>query len=180
MQEIWKDIYGYNGRYSVSNLGNVKRIYTIKYNKKNKKNEKIYIEKNMTLFTDKCGYKNISLIKDKKRKTKKVHRLVAEAFIPNPKNKPQINHKNGIKSDNTVENLEWCTHQENQTHAWKTGLRKTPKKVNQYSLNGKLIKEWNSIKEIEKTLKIKWCNVNACCLGRRKKSHGYIWKYKGE
>jgi len=110
MKEIFKDIKGFEGIYKVSNIGNVKSIYT------NKLIGSICGE------GDSYGYRHVVLWKDgEKVKDAKVHRLVAKAFIPNPKNKPYINHINAIRNDNRVSNLEWCTHTENMQHAWKIG-----------------------------------------------------------
>jgi hypothetical protein len=126
--EIWKDIQGYEGRYEVSNLG---RVRTVPH----------YIEHNMfpgvqkfvrgrmrKLQNNGTGYKFLVLSKGDFRT---VHRLVAQSFIPNTDNKPWVNHKNGIKSDNRVENLEWCTRQENEDHAFGTGLKNSTGSANQ-------------------------------------------------
>lgn len=109
MEEIWKDIEGYEGLYQVSNLGRVK---SLNYRRTGK-------EVILSLHTDKDGYKQISLHKNGKINTYQVHRLVAEAFIPNPDNLPQVNHKIDDfehKSDNRVENLEWCTAEYNTNY----------------------------------------------------------------
>lgn len=111
--EIYKDVIGYEGKYKISNLGNV-----FSYPKSKCRKEKIL--KPMLLRN---GYLRVDLCKDKTVTRLLIHRLVAEAFIENPENKYSVNHKNGIKSDNCASNLEWSTRSENQKHAILTGLR---------------------------------------------------------
>ena len=118
--EIYKDIKGYKGLYQISSLGKVKSISRIIDNGFNKR---LILDRILKISSDSKGYMYATLY-NKSRKHIKVHRLVAIAFIPNPENKPQINHKNGIKNDNNVFNLEWCTNSENQIHAYKIGLNK--------------------------------------------------------
>ena len=116
--EIWKDIEGYENKYQVSNLGNVKSLETWtgdKYIRREK------ILKNMVYGN---GYYYVCLSKNGKVKKYKVNRLVAQAFIPNPDNKPFTNHIDGDKLNNNVDNLEWCTQSENMKHASMIGLRK--------------------------------------------------------
>lgn len=112
--EEWKDIPNYDGLYKVSNLGNIKS-----FNTKTNHKEPINLKQTMDR---KNGYLTVSLCKDKVQKIYRVHRLVAEAFIPNPNNYPIINHKDGRKQNNNVNNLEWCTYQQNIIHSWENGF----------------------------------------------------------
>jgi|688.fasta_scaffold68351_1 hypothetical protein len=107
MNEQWKDVPDYEGLYQVSNLGNVKSLY------------KNFILKSSV---DRYGYVRFSATKNKKQKTIIVHRLVAQLFVPNPSNLPQVNHKDGDKTNNTAVNLEWVTDSENKLHAYSVGL----------------------------------------------------------
>jgi len=124
--EIWKDIKEFEGLYQISNLGNVKSLGNF-----NLRKEKI-LKQNFS----KCGYKTVCLSKQNKYKTYTIHRLVANSFIVNIKNKPCVNHLNGIKKDNRVENLEWCNISENTKHAYKNGLINVSKGENH--VNSKL------------------------------------------
>jgi len=116
MEEVWKDIAGFEGCYQVSNLGNVKSLYRLvgcAFGAKKSTPEKI-----LKGVSSKHGYLFVNV-----GKNKTIHRLVALAFIPNPDNKPCINHINGIKSDNRLDNLEWCTYSENTTHSYINSLQ---------------------------------------------------------
>lgn len=165
MKEIWKEIKGYEDKYLISNLGNVK---SLNYN-----NTKFEKER---LLDDKNGYKRVALLKNSKGKKFFVHRLVAEAFIPNPNNYPIVNHKDGNPSNNNIDNLEWCTIKYNTHHALETGLIKM-KKIKKFDIKGKYIKTYNNIWEIKKELK-NICHIYDCCRGERKTAYGFVWKYE--
>lgn len=169
MKEIFKDIKGYEGAYQISNFGNVRSL-----------------KRNILLrqSPDRKGYLHIILYKNNKSKVGRIHRLVAETFIPNPENKPQVNHKDGNKLNNCVNNLEWVTNSENQKHAFKLHLQTNSgnnnpraRKINQYDSTGKLIKTWNSFYDITKELGINRSSIWRCCVGKYKKSHNYVWRY---
>ena len=125
-KEIWKPIENYEGLYEVSNLGRVRSIDRIIIMKHRNGCNATHYYKGKILATRKnnSGYLKVDLIKDKKAKTFFVHRLVAIAFISNVENKPQVNHIDGNKENNTIENIEWCDAFENQQHALNIGLRK--------------------------------------------------------
>lgn len=120
-EEIWKPVVGYEGLYEVSSLGRVKSFSTHCH-----KEPKI-LKPLLTIW----GYHYINLCRNRKHKPASIHRLVATAFIPNPNKLPVINHKNGVKTDNRAENLEWCTPKENTRHSIEV-LGKKPKGNNQY------------------------------------------------
>lgn len=173
MQEVWNKIFNFED-YQVSNLG---RIKSLKNNK----------EKLLKKYRNIYGYETVHLLNNKVKKVFQVHRLVAQTFIPNLENKQQVNHINGIKTDNRVENLEWCTAKENVAHAqsvlkrdYSKGIEithlKSQKKV--IRSDGKI---YNSIKEAKKDLNNKNAHIVEACQGKLKKTCGYGWQYyKGE
>lgn len=189
MEEIWKDIDGYEGLYQVSNLGRVKSL------ERKDKYGRIFKEKVKELQIDKDGYFRTSLWKGKNGSLKQVHRLVAIAFIPNLENKPIVNHIDGNKQNNNVENLEWCTNSENDLHAYKLGLRTVNKtgtgkfgKLNGaskpvYMLDKnteEIIKKFNSLADAARFLGRNANNMSHIAQqvrGKRKTAYGYKWRY---
>lgn len=175
MEEIWKDIKGYEGLYQVSNLGNVKRLkskYVLEERLVRKEMQPIY------------KYYSVLLSKHGNGKHYFIHRLVAQEFLPNENNYPCVNHKDGNKTNNNVENLEWCTYKYNYEEAKRIGLLKEPKdygrtrSVVQYDLNDNYIKTWDSFADIKRELGFHIQNIWKCCKNRRTQAHGYVWKYK--
>lgn len=170
MREKWKDIKDYDGLYQVSNLGNVKSLG-------NKSNHKEPIILKPTI--NKNGYMAVRLQKDKKVKYIFIHKLVAEAFLRKKKENLQVNHKDGNKRNNKVNNLEWCTASENIIHSFKIGLRKpTIKKVYQLDKNNNLINIYKSAKEASKKTGVYYTDITQCCRNEIKSAGGYIWKYE--
>lgn len=144
--EIWKDVKDYEGLYQVSNLGNVKSLDRI-VETKNRKN---YLRKGKVQkkSVNSFGYETVGFTVDSKTKIYRVHRLVALSFIENPENKPQINHIDGNKTNNNVNNLEWCTSSENQIHSVSTGLSNPSYPVLKGSKNGRSLLKEEQVVEI--------------------------------
>lgn len=173
MNEIWKFVK-INHDYIISNLGNIRHISS---------------DKNRNIYNNGYGYLTVKILNNKKYKNFYVHRLVAEAFIDNPDNLKEVNHKDCNTMNNNVENLEWCNHFENIAYANILGhmgkvnknkfgkLHHNHKEVFQYDCNLNLIRKWDSIMDIERTLKIKSGHISECCNNKRKKVKGYIFKY---
>lgn len=173
MVEIWKDIEGYEGIYQISNIGRVRN-----------KNGLILRQR-----ASKDGYVRILLYNKQKYKAKYVHILVAKAFILNPDNKPEVNHIDANKSNNSFDNLEWVTRQENHFHAVENGLKPVNptigkygldnpcvKPVYQYDLQGNFIKMWRSREEAATFYHCQPNSLSKCMNGVRKSCKGYIWK----
>ena len=177
MEEQWKDIIGYEGLYQISNLGRVK---SLKYGK----------ERILKPYENQDGYLEVNLYNDdKKRNHIKIHRLVANAFIPNKDiSKTEINHKDENKGNNIWTNLEWTDHITNIQYGTRTERSSVnrinnaniSKQVAQYSLDGNFIRSFPSTKEIQRQLGFANQYIGQCCLGKRKQAYNYIWKYTEE
>lgn len=176
-KEKWLPIKDYENCYVVSNTGIVKSLKRV--------NEYGYHLKEhiMHQTIDRNGYCKVYLTKYGKSKSKLVHRLVAEAFIPNPNNFPEINHKDENKANNMVDNLEWCTHKYNSNYGTRTSkiipktIEKTRKPVKQIDEDGNVIKIWYSMNEASRKLGIIQQNISKCCQGTRQHAGGYKWEY---
>lgn len=174
--EEWRDVLGYEGIYKISNLGNIKSIERISTNGKRLKEKFLYTH----LIN---GYRVVSLYKCGKQKNCKIHRLVAEAFLPNPNKKPCVDHIDTNKENNTVENLRWVTYQENTDNPISSKLQKNAVSntgcvmVAQYDKNNNLINIFPSASVAQKITGTHYTNICNCCRGRRPFANGFIWKY---
>lgn len=172
--EIWKDVVGYEQFYQVSNKGRVRR----------KRDDFVYKSRTFT-----NGYKNVLLYKDGRwhrtgGKSELVHRMVAMAFIPNPNNLPQVNHKDENKENNCVENLEWCTQKYNNEYGTaKERMRtKLSRPVVQANLDGSFIKLWPSAKNAQRVGGYYQATISRCANhdGNSRTHKGYLWIYREE
>lgn len=182
MEEVWKDVVGYEGLYQVSNKGNVKSL-----NWKNTGKQQ-----NLFLKPHNKGYLQVELAKDGKKKCFVVHRLVATAFIPNPLGLPQVNHKDENKRNNFAENLEWCNasynvnyslelHRDQSGKGVPTRKRANTKRanqpINQFSQDGSLVKTWSDSRTIYLETGMSDWSITQCCRGNRHTAYGYTWQY---
>lgn len=186
--EIWKDIEGYKGLYQVSNNGFIRSLD--KFDSIGRRIKGKHIKPQESRF----GYYRVSLCREGKVTTHSVHRLVAQAFIPNTDNKPEIDHINTIKTDNRVENLRWVTKKENNENPLTNMHRKRgnehpkpfkgkvgilhpkSKSVLQYTKDGIFVKRWESISLANKHYNT--AHISDCCLGKRKSCGGFVWVFE--
>ena len=174
MEEEWKDVVGYEGLYQVSNLG---RVRSLDY----RRTGRIQLLK-PAMHRD--GYLYVNLCKDRKRKHYKVHRLVAQAYLPNPEVLPELNHIDENKQNNCVDNLEWCERQHNCNYGTRNARiaaaktnGKCSKPVQQLTKDGTLVAVWTSIHEAERVTGNSKGNICRCCRGKRPTAGGFIWHY---
>ena len=174
--ELWKDIKSFEGLYQVSTWARVRSLDRWVVYKNGVK--RFFKGKILKIFYYSSGYYMVELNKKCKKKYL-LHRLVAEAFIPNPDNLPCVNHKDEDKTNNYPYNLEYCTHKYNNNYGtrMKRISKKLSKKVYQYDLNGNFIKSWSSTVELEKE-GFNSSHISSCCLKKSKTHKGYIWSYK--
>lgn len=181
MEEIWKTIKETDGKYSVSNLGNVRRNehYTIV----KPQNTKVhYNERLLKSYKDSTGYAVVSLQTTNGTSPRKIHRLVAEAFIENPNDLPIVNHIDENKQNNNVSNLEWCDAKYNANHGTRNIRikKQTSIRVAQYTMDGKLVKIWDSMSQAAASFGAKTTSyIRRVCTNQfgRHSYKGYIWKY---
>ena len=181
-EEIWKPVKNYEGLYEVSNKGRVKRLeqdFVDSIGRKYHKKERI-----LKNSTNSNGYFHVALRNNKgKQKFLRVHRLVAEAFIPNPDDKSEVNHKDEIKTNNCVENLEWATHKENMNYgtrterATKASGKTRSKPVIQYTKDREFVETWQSTCEAERQLGLANGSISRAARGVYKTYKGFVWKY---
>ena len=165
---MWRPVVGYEGLYEVSNKGRVK----------NSKTGKI-----LKPYSTGHKYLHVRLTKNGVDKNHKIHRLVAMAFIPNPNNLPCVNHKDCYRTNNVVENLEWCSYSYNNNYKDANERRSktltngvTSKPVLQYD-GTMLIRKWPSLSEVERSLGFSHGNISSCCSGKQKTAYGFVWRY---
>lgn len=179
-EEVWRDIKGYEGLYQVSNFGRVKSLdhYSEHYK------GGVRLIKGCLLNPVKTdrGYLTVRLYKNSKSKYYKVHRLVAEAFIPNPHNHPTVDHKNRIRTDNREENLRWapmklqCKNRDNKPII--KGIKKLlSKPVKQYTMDIEFVAEYTSVSEAARQTGYCISSISKCCRGGYKQYNNYIWRY---
>lgn len=183
--EVWKDIPEYQNYYQVSSFGRVKSLERTVKSKPSSKHPDgrtiTYKEKVLSPMYDLSGYQFVQLYKQDKFKSKRIHRVVAEVFIPNPNNLPQVNHKDENKENNSIDNLEWCTSKDNVNYG--TGkYRKVTNNIPiaQYTLDGQLVAEYSSASQAAAALNIHQArsrDILRVCRGIGKTVKGYTWKF---
>ena len=182
--EIWKPISGYEGFYEVSNLGRIRSLERIVECSDGRKRK--IKDRTLKGSSYSGGYSGVTLHKDGCAKFVNIHRIVAEAFVPNPLEKEEVNHKDENPGNNHASNLEWVTHKENINYGTRTERAREAttklqgKAVQQLSKDGKLVAEYESISIAYRATGAFISNIVKCARGEYKTAGGYIWKYKDE
>lgn len=182
--EVWKPISGYEGFYEVSNLGRIRSLERIVECSDCRKRK--IKDRTLKGSSYSGGYSGVTLHKDGCTKSVNIHRIVAEAFVPNPLEKEEVNHKDENPSNNHATNLEWVSHKENINYGTRTErARETTTKlqgkaVQQFSKDGKLVAEYESLSAAGNATGTHVPNILKCAKGIYKTAGGYIWKYKNE
>lgn len=172
MKEIWKDIPGYEGFYQASSLGRIRAV------------KRQFLKPSVSHN----GYLFVALYKNGIKKSKRINRLIAETFISNPENKPLVNHKNGIKTDNRAENLEWVTDSENKIHSYRilknphpmlgrTGEKNPNSKPVLQMKSNVIINKFSGLADAERKTGISYQLISGCCRKKHKTAGGFSWKY---
>ena len=192
MKEIWKSVKDFDGMYEVSNLGNVRSVDREKIQWNRYKNTKRFYKGTLLKQHNLKGYNAVSMWKKGKMYNLQVHRLVAKAFLKNPNNYPCVNHIDGNKKNNKLNNLEWCTYSHNTKEAYRLGLKvigekqknqikqlglKSGKKVVQKDMLGNIINIFDSGRQASLKLGISQGNISMCCNGIRKSTGNYLFEY---
>ena len=182
IEEIWKDIAGYEGKYQVSNLGRVRSLPRTFLDVNRRK--QMFRGRVLKQMMRKNGYMVVTFYESGKFHQMMVHRLVADAFIPNPNNLPLINHKDEDKTNNRVDNLEWCSAQYNNTYnnIHYRSKEKRRKAVIQMTLDDEFVAEYESVSEAARQTGFRSSSISAACRGEKKtkQSYGFHWKFKEE
>ena len=177
MSEEWRDVAGYEDLYQVSSEGRVKSLERKLPHWRG--GEQIKKERILKPDVSQDGYLRVGLYAGGKRKRFRVHRLVCEAFHENPDGKPCVNHIDENKTNNCASNLEWCTSSENNNHGTRNerSAKNRSKSVGQYTLDGDLVKVWQSTNEVERQTGFSHGNICKSANGKHKQAYGFIWKY---
>lgn len=179
MNEIWKDIEGYEGLYQVSNLGRVKSLERVVL-RGNGRTLKVR-ERILKSAIQGTGYERIYLHDEGVKRGFYAHRLVAQAFLYRKDGADEVNHKDGNKLNNESSNLEWVTGDENIDHAFKEGLHPKPRKtVHMLTLRGDHVMTFPSASEAARHLGVNSGGISSVCRGRRKRMYGYKWEFASE
>lgn len=180
IEENWRPIKGYKGKYECSTMGRIKSVAGFGRSK---------YDQILKQFQNEHGYLQIRLFyASRKATTHKIHRLIAQTFIRNPKGKRTVNHKNSNKKDNRITNLEWATHSENHKHAYSNGrvrtmlgktgrLNAASKPVGQYDINGNKIANYENARHAAREANISYKHISCVCNGKRKTCGGFVWKF---